>query len=163
MPRKCSSTSKALPCSQTHGSVPATCQHTGVVSRQWLRPAGGTQCTGCSQVHRYSSKHLDFYIQTVDRGTTSKVVLFFISLYLHFEKLVVDGLCQPAQIALLPYRRCAQKSKGSSAAPSHVLTHLFQSCTDVQWGTVLTVFRMLSHGDKSKSASNEVPKGEIQG
>lgn len=59
---------------------------TRVVSRQWLCPAGGTQCTGCSQVHRYSSKHLDFYIQTVDGGTTSKVVLFFISPYLHFEK-----------------------------------------------------------------------------
>lgn len=79
------------------------------------------------------------------------------------KRLVVDGLCQPAQIALLPYRRCAQKSKGSSAAPSHVLTHLLQSCTDVQWRIVLDVFRMLSHEDKSKSASNEVPKGEIQG
>lgn len=86
-------------------------------------PLRETQYISCSQVYRYSNKHLDFYIWTVTRGMILKVVLFFVCVCV-FEKSGVWHLVPPrtSDALVVPKVRSETQSILSCCSPAYMLS-----------------------------------------
>lgn len=94
-------------------------------------PLRETQYISCSQVYRYSSKHLDFYIWTVTRGMILKVVLFFVCVYFWKVWCLTLGATS--------HKWCSGGTQGAlrnAEHPqllfAHIHAQLLQNCAELQ-------------------------------